>query len=282
MTTDENKPGISPPAVVLIISGLDPTGSAGFISDIRVTTAFSLHACGVVTCETVQSSEGLSQIRPSDPALFESQLMTLLDDFTPSAVKIGALASEEIVRIIKRALARIPDAKVVIDPVVAPTKGKPFLDENLLRILAKELIPRATVCTPNVGELSALTEKEINPSDDEAISTAAVKWLDVGTESVLVTGLIRGRQIIDRLFQREPAAAGQIHSTDFPHPLFAVGEVHGSGCVLSASIAAALACGEDTRNAVRRATEFTAEALRCARKIGKGAAFWSLSCPETK
>jgi hydroxymethylpyrimidine/phosphomethylpyrimidine kinase len=275
---------MSPSPTVLIMSGLDPTGSAGFISDIRVMATLPLHPCGVITCETVQSSEGLSEIRPSDPVLFETQLMTLLDDFTPSAVKIGAVASEEIIHIIKRALARIPDAKVVIDPVVAPTKGKPFLTRSLLQVLTQELVPFATICTPNVSELSALSRKEIDPLDDEAISSAALKWFDAGAESLLVTGLIRGREIIDRLFyfDREPAAAGQIQSMDFSHPLLPVGEVHGSGCVLSASIAGFLACGEDIRNAVRRATEFTSIAVYRSRKIGKGAAFWSLSRPEVK
>jgi hydroxymethylpyrimidine/phosphomethylpyrimidine kinase len=168
---NEIKPPIPP--VVIVASGFDPTGSAGLIADVRVLTSLGCHPCGVVTCQTVQSSKGLTSICPSDAEFLSSQFDALLDDITPSAVKIGALASTETIIALSKALERIPKIPIVLDPVFAPTKGPPFLNFDGMRAMSIELMPRVTLATPNISELGAPAGMQVDQADDEMIMGCA-------------------------------------------------------------------------------------------------------------
>jgi hydroxymethylpyrimidine/phosphomethylpyrimidine kinase len=270
---DENTPSISP--VVLVASGFDPTGSAGLIADVRVLTSLGCHPCGVVTCQTVQSSKGLFSICATDAGLLTNQLDAFLDDdIIPSAVKIGALRSIETIVALRKALERIPKVPVVLDPVFSPTKGPAFLDFDGMTSMSIELMPRVTLATPNISELGAPAGLKIDQADDEMIMGCAGGWFMTGVKNILVTGLVREGEMVDRLLW--PSASHDVESADFKHPRHDVCEVHGTGCVLSSAIAGYLAKGEELRVAVEHGIMFTSDAIAKARKYGAGVYFWGI------
>jgi len=261
----------SPPAV-LAASGLDPTGSAGLLADVRVLSALGCHPCGVVTCQTVQSSRGLTGIRATDPDLLREQLHAVLEDIPLRGVKIGAVASPDTIEVLSRALERIPDVPVVLDPVFQPTLGPAFLDADGMKAMAAELLPKTLVATPNLRELGAPAGIEVDEQDDEMALGCVHGWFGTGLNAVLVTGLKREGEMVDRLYRLGPGNA--IDVTDFAHPRHAVGEVHGSGCVLASALAAYIAHGAELVEACEKASAFTARMIEHAHKFGGGAAFW--------
>ena len=260
---------------VLILSGFDPTGSAGILADTRVIALTGCHACGIITCQTVQSSHGVTEIHSSDAALIKRQLDSLLDDIPFTAIKIGALSSVEVINTLAESLLKLIEIKrvpIVLDPIFKPTAGPEFLDFDCRRALSGKLMPQVLISTPNVSELGVPAQMEVDPGDDNFIGMMADAWLDLGLKYLLVTGMIRDDTAIDRLYWK--SSDGEIESKDFTHPKHDVEEVHGTGCVLSSAIAGYLARGEEVEIAVGRAIEFTSEAISNAKKIGEGSLFW--------
>jgi hydroxymethylpyrimidine/phosphomethylpyrimidine kinase len=233
------------PHVVLVVSGLDPTGSAGLIADVRVLTMLGCHPCGIVTCETVQSSKGVQRIQPVTSDIFAEQLNALLDDLTLDAVKIGAIASVETIEILGKVLSRIPGIPVVLDPVFESSSGVKFLDMDGMKAMSEELLEKVTIATPNIGELGAPAGFDVDQSDNEMILGCAGGWFDAGVRNLLVTGIRVGDEIEDRLISHVPDKDPEVKS--FVHPFHNVGEVHGTGCILSSAIAGYLAKGSWNR-----------------------------------
>jgi hydroxymethylpyrimidine/phosphomethylpyrimidine kinase len=272
-TPSKDIPALRP--VVLAISGLDPTGSAGLLADIRVLSNLGCHPCGVVTCETVQSSAGVESVHPADKSLLAGQLSVLLKDVAPKAVKVGALASIGTITVIADALKKLRKIPIVVDPVFKPTKGPDFLDFECQQELSGKLLPLGLIVTPNVSELGLPAHLEVDPSDDDFIGMMADAWLDLGFPNLLVTGLERDGSMVDRLFRRD--SENNLETTDFTHEKHKVGRVHGTGCVLSSAIAAYLAKGAKLEDAIAEAVEFTSRAISQSRKLGKGSMFWAES-----
>jgi hydroxymethylpyrimidine/phosphomethylpyrimidine kinase len=260
------------PPVVLALSGLDPTGSAGLLADVRVIGALGCHPCGIVTCETVQSSRGMTGVRPADPELLGEQLRAVMDDLIFRAVKIGALASVQSIEVIGAALSSIPGVPVVLDPVFAPTVGPRFLDMDGMRAMSREILGRTLIATPNIGELGAPAGLDVDQSDDEMILGCAGGWFGAGVQALLVTGLRREGAMVDRLIRR--GAEGEITVIDIRHAYHDVGDVHGGGCVLAAALAAHIARGGELEDAARSASHFASGLIERARRFGVGAAFW--------
>ncbi|MCX6646823.1 MAG: hydroxymethylpyrimidine/phosphomethylpyrimidine kinase [bacterium] len=260
------------PPVVLVAGGLDPTGSAGLLADARVLHSLGCHPCGIVTCETVQSSKGVSAVYPASPGLFREQLAALIDDIKIDAIKIGALASPEIIMVLGNELEKLPGVPIVLDPVFKSTSGTVFLDQAGMGPLAQYILPKTLIATPNVYELGAPAEIDIDPTEDRMILGCATGWLSTGVKSLLVTGLPHGDGIEDRYI--EPAWSGKVRVKSFTHPYYNVGEVHGTGCVLSSAIAGFIAQREDVLKAVEKASEYASNLIANAARFGKGSAFW--------
>lgn len=260
------------PPIVLVASGLDPTGSAGIIADIRTITLIGCHPCGAITCQTVQSSRGLVSHQSTDPSLLREQLATLVEDFRPSAVKIGALVSSESIQVIADVLKKISPLPVILDPVFSPSVGPSFLDSDGIRAMSAVLLPHVTLATPNIDELGAPAGFNVEPFDDKLILECASWWLRSGVKNVLVTGLERGAGMVDRLFQVEPD--NNIIAIDFTHPRHHVGKVHGTGCILSSAVAAFMAKGESLQDSIHKASEHVSGVILNSRQIGKGMRFW--------
>lgn len=249
---------------VLICAGLDPSGGAGLIADVRVVTALGARPVGVVTALTVQNTLGVSQVSPVDPELVGAQLGSLLGDIEVHAVKLGILGSPQVAKEISYGLD-LTAAPVVWDPVAAPSRGRVLFDAEGFAELLKLLGPHIRVITPNIIELGLFAGEPIT-SRAQAIDTARALSARVGNVDILVKGghFDDGEHAIDLLVMEnrvEELAGKRIDSED----------VHGTGCALSSAIATHLANGMDIVDACRAAKDFVSAQIAAAIRPGRGA-----------
>jgi hydroxymethylpyrimidine/phosphomethylpyrimidine kinase len=249
--------------VCLTIAGLDPSGGAGIIADVRTFTAFGCYAAATVTSLTYQNTTGVFGAAHQTAETVRNQIEPVFADLDVKAVKTGMLPTAEIIRATAELLQVNNVKHLAVDPVVRSTSGFDLIDDNALRVLVEELFPLATVITPNIPEAERITGIAISSADD--ISRAAEIMRSMGARKVLIKG---GHFESDE------------HSNDY---LFADSEVevfvtdriktsatHGTGCTLSSAIAANLAIGHDLKRAVGIAKRFVTEAIKTAPNIGHG------------
>ncbi|WP_426415953.1 bifunctional hydroxymethylpyrimidine kinase/phosphomethylpyrimidine kinase [Aestuariirhabdus sp. LZHN29] len=250
---------MSAPAVVIAISGLDPTGGAGIGADIEAIAAMGAHCCPLISCQTVQDSHGVQRVVPGDPALLIEQARVLLADLRPAAFKLGALASKEIVEAVQQILTPFPNVPVVMDPVLAGGGGGSLARQGLADAL-RDLLPRTHLCTPNTLELTALANEP-----DKAL--AAEQLFRLGARQILLTGThAPTTQICHHLYT----------SSRQHHPFHCErldGEFHGSGCTLAAALAARLAQGDTTLEACNASLKYCHHSLVNAYSLGEGQNF---------
>lgn len=247
---------------VLIVSGLDPSGGAGFLADARIATLLGCRPVGVVTALTDQNSLAVVAANPVEPHLVGELLSTLLSDVEVAAVKIGMIASVATARAVGEAL-KLTASPVIWDPVLRPTRGNVTLFDGDPRAALDALLPHVTVVTPNADEAGILAGMAV---DDEDGALAAARYLrGSGVPAVLVKGgHLGGEQAIDLLV----AADGV---TSLRGPRLRLDEpVHGTGCALSTAIACHMAQGRDLREACVAAKEFVADRLRAPVRAGRG------------
>jgi len=244
--------------VVVTIAGSDSSGGAGVQADVRTLTAHGVWPAAVVTAVTAQDETGVRALYPVDPEGVRAQLRTVFrgrDDV--AAAKTGMLATSAIVREVADALRELAPPHVVCDPVLRSGDGHALLEAEGLAVLRNELLPRCTVVTPNVPEAERLAGVAIRTPED-AIA-AARRLLDTGAGAVLVKGgHLEASPGTDVLATREDT-----HVFDDGEWIEG-GGAHGTGCVLSASLAALLAKGRTLPEAVRLARAFVREAIRAA------------------
>jgi hydroxymethylpyrimidine/phosphomethylpyrimidine kinase len=252
--------------VALSIAGSDPTGGAGLQLDLQVFRALGLHGAGVPTALTIQDSARVHQVLPVFPSVVLEQLRRLLADVRPAVVKIGMLASDDVVRNVALGLSGL-DASVpfVIDPVLAASDGTPLLERRAWGTLAG-LFPRATLLTPNRPEASELSGEDA--SSDAGAERAARALLSRGARAVLVKGGHRPGAPRDLLARTTGAGVRLDWLEGERQP---GGPVHGTGCALSSAVAAALADGAELAEAVRRGRAFVSAAIARAERFGSGA-----------
>jgi hydroxymethylpyrimidine/phosphomethylpyrimidine kinase len=253
----------------LTIAGSDPTGGAGLQADLQVFAAYGVHGAAVVTALTVQDSHRVHAVMPVFPSVALDQLRALLADITPSAIKIGMLASDDVARSVQLALAGLDQpVPTVIDPVLAASDGTPLLERRAWPVL-RELMDGAALVTPNLPEAELLTGLEITrPKDCERVAAAFLE--DFGCRAVLIKGGHRSGPPDDLLAVSRKASSEMI---------WLAGEridkapVHGTGCALASSVAAGLALGHGLEQAVDDARQFVRERLRAGSALGSGAEF---------
>jgi hydroxymethylpyrimidine/phosphomethylpyrimidine kinase len=252
-----------PTKVCLTIAGLDPSGGAGIIADIRTFTAFGCYAAAAITSLTFQNTAGVFGAAHQTPETVRSQLEPVFADLDVDAVKTGMLPTAGIIRAVAELLRNNNVKYLVVDPVVRSTSGFDLIDDNALRVLVEELFPLAAVITPNIPEAERITNIDIRSVDD--ISRAAERLQSKGARNVLVKG-------------------GHFESDDYSNDyLFAGSDVevfvadriktsatHGTGCTLSSAIAANLALEHDLKQSIGIAKRFVTEAIKSAPNIGHG------------
>lgn len=247
--------------VALTVAGSDPSGGAGIQADLKTFYAFGVYGCSVITAITAQNTRGVRESLHLPPDLVVAQLDAVLEDLSPAAVKTGMLGSAGVVEALSRRLEAcgIP---LVVDPVMVSGSGDRLLEPKGVRSLQEKLLPLALIATPNLAEAEALTDMAI--ADRPGMEEAAKKILELGPTWVLVKGghLVEGASP-DYLLGPSGGlwlAGDRVETTC----------THGTGCTLSAAIAAGLSRGLDVADACRQAKAYLTEALASAFPVGKG------------
>jgi hydroxymethylpyrimidine/phosphomethylpyrimidine kinase len=247
------------PPVVLSFAASDPSAGAGVQADLLALAALGCHPLTVLTALTAQDTRGVHGVRAVEPDWVEEQAARVLADVAVAAFKLGVLGSARNAASIARILAAHPRVPVVVDPVLASGRGDPLADDATLEALRREILPRATVATPNSLEARRLAGERAD--DPEA---CAARLVALGCEYVLVTGAHEpGAQVVNTLY----GARGKIRADAWPR---LPGEYHGSGCTLAAALAAFLARGLAVPEAAREAQAYTWNALAAAYRAGGG------------
>jgi hydroxymethylpyrimidine kinase/phosphomethylpyrimidine kinase/thiamine-phosphate diphosphorylase len=245
------------------IAGSDSGGGAGIQADLATFRDFGVHGCSVITAITAQNSFAVGHIEPTSRKSLAAQINALDCDLPPRAIKLGMLASAAIVESVAKYLAEYRGF-VVCDPVLVSSSGASLLDANGKTILREKLLPRVDLLTPNRDEVEALLERKLNDLGD--VEQAARDLLALGVKAVLITG---GH------FETENNRRVDYFS-DGSESFWLVGEnietihAHGTGCTLSAAIAAGIARGYALPDALVLAKMYVTQGLRNAVQIGGG------------
>jgi len=248
------------PPRILIVAGSDSGGGAGIQADIKTCFALGGHAATAVTALTAQNSLGVQGVWPTPVEGVREQIRSVLGDIGADAVKTGMLATAEIASAVADELddSRLP---LVVDPVCVSTTGAALLTPDALDVYRRRLIPAATVVTPNLAEVQALTGVEV--SDRAGLRAAAEAFTAMGARWVLVKGGHLAADAVDLLYDGSEAIELTSERIDTDH-------THGTGCTLASAIATRLAYGDDVPTAVRAAKQFVTEAIRRSYPLGSG------------
>ena len=246
---------------VLIIAGADPSAGAGLQQDLKVTTLLGAYGLTVVTALTVQNSRGVTAVHPVAPEVVAAQLEAVLSDFPVAAVKVGMLATAALVHTVAERLKGL-DAPLVLDPVLAAGGGFPLLTADGIARLTAELFPLTDLLTPNAPEAARLAGIEVRTPED--LAEAARRLQAMGPRWVLAKGGHLPGEPVDVLTD-----GNNLYS--LPGVRLAAPNHHGSGCLLASAAAAGLAQGASVPEAVNRARDLTAQALKYGLPLGRGA-----------
>jgi len=252
---------------VLTVAGSDPSGGAGIQADLKTFAAFRVYGMAALTALTVQNTRGVRGFTAVEPGFVVAQVEAVLDDVPPQATKTGMLANAGIVRALADLFARRPAPNLVVDPVMVATSGDLLLERDAVEAIRRDLLPAAAVITPNRPEAETLLGQPIrSPRDAEEAARALAA---LGPRAVLLKGghaEARGgtpRESLDLLYADGRVEALALPWIDTPH-------THGTGCTLSAALAAGLARGWPLLEAARRAKRFVWVGLVLGLPVGGG------------
>lgn len=250
-------------AIALTIAGSDSGGGAGIQADLKAFSALGVYGASVITAVTAQNTRAVTAVHEVPAEVVAAQIDAVLDDLDVAAIKIGMLFSPAIIRVVGARLAGcgIP---VVLDPVMIAKSGDALLQDAAVAALTAEVLPHATLLTPNLPEAARLLGTDATVGDDLAGQGAALRAL--GPAAVLMKGGHgTGEICTDLLVTAEGTQA-------FSAPRLATTNTHGTGCTLSAAIAAGLARGSDLVTAVSGAHAYLHRAIAAADslKVGSG------------
>jgi hydroxymethylpyrimidine/phosphomethylpyrimidine kinase len=249
--------------IAVTIAGSDSSGGAGIQADLKTFSALGVYGASVITALTAQNTQGVRAIHDAPAEFVTAQIDAIFSDLDVGAVKIGMLSRTAIIEAVAKGLDRYRARNIVLDPVMVATSGDRLLAPDAVDAVRTLLIPRALVVTPNLPEAAALLSQ--TPAHSEAdIEKQARALLGFGARSVLVKGGHGdGPESIDILVE----AAGV---TRFAEKRIATNNTHGSGCTLSAAIAAGLARGLDLKVATRDAKTYVTAAIASADALAIG------------
>lgn len=245
----------------LTIAGSDSCGGAGIQADIKTMTVNGVYAMSAVTALTAQNTTGVTSIMEATPEFLGDQLDAIFTDIFPDAVKIGMVSSKELIRVIAEKLKQYGAEQIVLDPVMVATSGAKLISDDAVEALKSELIPLASVITPNIPEAEVLSGMKI--ASPEAMEAAAEKIHREFGCAVLMKGGHQQNDANDYLYGDEGGTWFYGKRIDNPN-------THGTGCTLSSAIAANLAKGLSLSEAVDRAKTYLSGALAAMLDLGKG------------
>ena len=254
---------------VITIAGSDSSGGAGIQADLKTFAALGVYGTSAVTAITAQNTMDVvgTMVLPAD--LVTAQIEAVAGDIDVHATKTGMLAGAAIVEAVAATIKELDLPLVVVDPVIASTRGDRLLDADGVQMLCAELLPVAHVVTPNIPEAEALSGRRIASIED--MKDAARRIHDMGVRSVIITGghlppttgLRPPDEIVDVLFDGRQFLEFRTVRVDMPN-------THGTGCTFAAAVAAYLALGHELAAAAERSQHYVAGAIRHALAIGHG------------
>ncbi len=246
--------------IALTIGGSDPSGGAGIQADLKTFHQRGVYGASIITLVTVQNTQRVALVETLSAQLVAAQLDAVLEDIPPAAVKTGALGSHAIVRLVAEKSENF-SFPLIVDPVMISKHGQPLMTERARSAVAKLLLPKAFLVTPNLHEASELARMPVN--ELVTMEDAAKKIAMLGAKAVLVKGGHLSGEATDVLYWK-----GKIRH--YSAPRIDTLHTHGTGCTLSAAITAELAKGKDLPEAVDIAKRFVTLAIRSNPGLGKG------------
>lgn len=252
-----------PIPVALTIAGSDSGGGAGIQADLRTFAFHKVHGTSALTCVTAQNTLGVNRVDALPPESVAAQMEAVVQDIGVQAAKTGMLLNQGIIAAVADQVSRLGLGILVVDPVMVSRTGAQLIDDGAIAALQHRLIPQATVVTPNRYEAQILAGQEIHTLAD--MQSAAQRIHTLGSKAVLVkgggmTGDLRG---VDVWFDGTHLETLSTETVD-------TANTHGTGCTLSAAIAANLALGKDPLTATRLAKAYVTTALQYSLAIGQG------------
>ncbi len=249
--------------VALTIAGSDSGGGAGIQADLKTFAAFGVFGTSVITALTAQNTLGVRAVAEVQPAFVRAQLDAISEDFAVAGAKTGMLARRPVIEVVARHLRAHRLRNLVVDPVMVAASGDVLLAPDAVAAMRELMLPLASLVTPNVREAEILSG--IAVSDVATMQAAARKMVDMGARAVLVKGgRLGGATSVDVLCN-----GGTIR--EFSSPRVVIARPHGTGCTLSAAIAAAMALGVELEEAIEAAKRYVTRALATAERIAHGA-----------
>ena len=244
------------PARILTIAGSDSCGGAGIQADLKTITALGGYGMSAITAITAQNTLGVTGVHAIPAAMVRQQIEAVLEDPGVDVIKTGMLLNREIIAVVGEMLAAVPDVPLILDPVMVATSGARLIDENAQSILVEQLLPHATLLTPNLPEAEVLSGVSI--TDEAAMREAGEGILALGVKAVLIKGgHAASEDATDWLFDGETWAP-------FHAPRIETTCGHGTGCTLASAIATKLGQGKNLHDAIAAAKEYLTDALKHA------------------
>jgi hydroxymethylpyrimidine/phosphomethylpyrimidine kinase len=253
--------------VALTIAGSDSSGGAGIQADLKTFTALGVYGASVLTALTAQNTQGVQGVFPVEPSFVAEQIRSVMSDLDVGAAKTGMLANASVIQAVVNELKDFPSLPVVVDPVMVATSGDVLLEADAIDAVRHVLLPIARVVTPNLPEAARLLETTVAATEGAAEEQGREMCRRFGCKAVLMKGGHgRSAEAVDLLIE-EPGATHRLAT-----PRIDTRHTHGTGCTLSAAIAALLATGAELQDAVQRAKAFVREAIAHGARnpVGKG------------
>ncbi|MDE6347418.1 MAG: bifunctional hydroxymethylpyrimidine kinase/phosphomethylpyrimidine kinase [Bacteroides sp.] len=262
-----------PLSIILSIAGSDCSGGAGIQADIKTISALGGYAASAITAITAQNTLGVQSVHPLPPEMVKAQIISVMDDLRPTAVKIGMVHDTGIVSAIVSCLKRYRPQFVVYDPVMISTSGRHLMTEETIRHIQTELFPLCTLITPNLGEASLLWGQTI-ASVAEMQQAARELGHRYHTHVLIKGGHLAGEEMCDVLYTgTNTCPTVDPHPTDcllYSNPKIASRNLHRTGCTLSSAIATLLASGNSLNEAVRQAKAYIVTAISRGKEMNIG------------
>jgi len=254
-------------AIALTIAGSDSSGGAGIQADLKTFTALGVYGASVITALTAQNTRGVEGVEAIRPEFVLAQLTAVLSDLAVGAVKTGMLANGAIVSAVARHLRQAAGSgrpvPLIVDPVMVATSGDVLLEADAIDAIRQELAPQASLLTPNLPEAARLLGAEVADGEAAAAAQAKALFARFGCPILLKGGHGSGEQAVDFF-------CGGGEPERVTRPRLSTPHTHGTGCVLSAAIAALLARGLSLRAAIAGAKGFVWQGLAAGVNLGVG------------
>ncbi len=246
---------------VLTIAGSDSGGGAGIQADIKTIYALGAYPLTVISALTAQNSLGVDSILKVPPDFVVAQMDSVISDMCPHATKTGMLLNADILKAVVRTVERYRLPSLVVDPVILSSAGKVLLESNAISIMREQLLPLATVVTPNLHEAEVLSGEKVSNIDEMVAAAQRIK--EFGPANVIITGGHLEKECVDIVYDGKEVYR-------FGGPQIESEHTHGSGCVFSAALATFLAMGNGVIKGAEMANDFTRKAISKGFKAGKG------------